>query len=162
MFIPHVVCISVKALQRDTPACWFPRMGLGSFPIMVPCMHFLAYMQVHEVTPLKPCSADFVFLSFLSCQVLCLSTLSITPLEVCCKVSPSHIVPSVKPYLEGQPYHWQRYFCPTLQCGSQAAIDPQTRSHGHRNQNPVLDISCATNMQYQSYPPHTLSSHQQD
>lgn len=40
------------------------------FPIMVPYRHFLAYMQMLEVTLLKPCFVDYSFPSFTSPQAL--------------------------------------------------------------------------------------------
>lgn len=43
--------------------------GFGDFFIMVPCRHFLAYMQMVEVTPLKPHFVDFVIPS---CRIISL------------------------------------------------------------------------------------------
>lgn len=58
-------------------ACWFPRNGWGDFSTTVPGWHFLAPMQILEMTLLKPSFVDFV-ISVPSLQALCSSTLSIT------------------------------------------------------------------------------------
>lgn len=52
----------VYAFQRGTSICWFPRGSLvGPFSIMVSCGHFLAYMQMLQVTPLYLYFVDFLF-----------------------------------------------------------------------------------------------------
>lgn len=54
-------CNQVRALQRGTSACRFPERLCVFPPVMMPCRHFLANMQMFEVTLLKPCFADYVF-----------------------------------------------------------------------------------------------------
>lgn len=64
MFSSHAACTSVHAVHRGTKACWFPIKGFGDSSVTVPCRHFLAYMQMLQVSPIQPHFVDFViFLS---------------------------------------------------------------------------------------------------
>lgn len=51
--------ISVQAFQKAVPACGVSRKVFSNLSVMVPCRHFLAYMQVMEMTLLKPHFVDF-------------------------------------------------------------------------------------------------------
>lgn len=136
----------VCALQRGTPACWFPRNGFGDFSIMLPGRHFLASTQMREVTLLKPCYVDFVI-----------------PLSHHCG---SFAHPPVRRSLAGllvtlsRPHRSQLKALLTrsaillaktpLSCLSEVGpISPrqtlQRESHGCRTQSPVANTSSTTN-----------------